>query len=478
MDYRDNIRIDHEVRPVRRVTTKKRRKKKKSVAVEFIKRLNIVFCVLLFLGVSVSMLILERPTSSETENRNLARFPKFSWSDYYSGEYTAGIENFYNDTVPGREDYKLMTAEIRDSFGMQSEEVKIYGTPVIKDVKPETAEAEPQTEAPTEAPAEEQGAVTGVTKVTKPVVTTTVITTTDPMDDPNIEGELSNNILIYKNRGIMLFGGSYSNGERYAGYLNSFKQDLGINVYSMVCPTPVSYYLPKKYSDLTASEEDNIKHINEFLDGVIPVDVYGALKEHKDEKIYMRTDHHWSHLGAYYAAEEFAKEAGVPFAPLSSYEKVEKEGYVGTLYGYSGDADLKNNPEEFIYYKPKNEYTTTYYNVDMTNEREGNLMINLDNVDPVSWYLVFMGTDSVVTHVHTDVGNGRKVAIVKDSYGNALVPCLTSSFEDIYVVDMRYLEVNAVSLFKEWGITDLLFAMNTYSATGGNSKGIERIRTQ
>ncbi|MBQ7046224.1 MAG: hypothetical protein IJN85_00595, partial [Oscillospiraceae bacterium] len=116
--------------------------------------------------------------------------------------------------------------------------------------------------------------------------------------------------------------------------------------------------------------------------------------------------------------------------------------------------------------------------VDMTNEREGKLLINIDNVDPVSWYLVFIGTDMAVTHVHTDVANGRKLAIVKDSYGNALVPCLTGSFEDIYVVDMRYLEVNAVSLFREWGITDLLFAMNTFSATGKNSEGIERIRIQ
>ena len=125
-----------------------------------------------------------------------------------------------------------------------------------------------------------------------------------------------------------------------------------------------------------------------------------------------------------------------------------------------------------------NNYSTTYYDTDMSNEREGNLLINIDNVDPVSWYLVFMGTDEAVAHIHTDVGNGRKLAIVKDSYGNALVPCLTGSFEDIYVVDMRYFEVNAVSQFKEWGITDLLFAMNTFSATGSNFECIEQIRTQ
>ena len=140
---------------------------------------------------------------------------------------------------------------------------------------------------------------------------TTVVTTTqepDPLDDPDIEGEISNNILVYKNRGIMLFGGSYSNGKTYAEYVNKFKRDLGINVYSMVCPTPVSYYLPKKYEDLTASEKDNIDNINEYLDGVIPIDAYGVLMEHKSEDIYQRTDHHWSQLGAYYAAMPIRRE--------------------------------------------------------------------------------------------------------------------------------------------------------------------------
>lgn len=467
MDNKNNIDIDVKIR------NQKKKRVNKRYAVKFFRRLNVITCVMTFAVISVCLIIIKRPEVSETENRTLAKFPKFSFADYFSGKFTSGIETFYNDTVPGRETFKHITASIRDDFGVQSEEVKIHGTPVKQDTRP--VKAKTTTPKITQQATSQNTVITSVPETKK---TTTVVTTTDPLDDPNIEGEISNNILVYKNRGIMLFGGSYSRGQAYAEALNNFKNDLGVNVYSMVCPTPVSYYLPKKYQDLTASEKDNIDNINEYLDGVVPVDAYGALMEHKDEKIFQRTDHHWAQLGAYYAAQEFAEQAGVPFAKLSSYEKVTKKGYVGTLYGYTSDTDLKDNPEDFVYYKPKNDYTTTYYNTDMTNERAGNLLINLDNVDPVSWYLVFMGTDDVVTHVQTDVDNGRKLVIVKDSYGNALVPCLTKSFEDIYVVDMRYFEVNAVSQFREWGITDVLFAMNTFSATGRNSECIEKIRTQ
>lgn len=469
MDNRDDFNIDIDLR------RKKRKRVKKRYAVKFIKRVNVIACALTFMAIAVCLIILKRPEISEIENRALAKWPNFSFADYFSGKYTSDIENYYNDTVPGRETFKNLTASIRSLFGIQSQEVKIHGTPVKQDNRPNNENAAVTKPTENKVSVITTGTLTHTSQ--QPTVTTT-IQETDPLDDPNIEGEISNNILVYKNRGIMLFGGSYSNGKTYAEYVNSFKHDLGINVYSMVCPTPVSYYLPKKYEDLTASEKDNIDNINQYLDGVDPIDAYNALLEHKNEDIFQRTDHHWSQLGAYYAAMEFAKQADVPFAKLSSYEHIEKEGYVGTLYGYTGDVDLKNNPEKFSYYKPMNDYTTTYYDTDMTNEREGNLLINLDNVDPVSWYLVFMGTDEAVTHVHTDVENGRKLAIVKDSYGNALVPCLTGSFEDIYVVDMRYFDVNAVLQFKEWGITDLLFAMNTFSATGSNFEYIEQIRTQ
>lgn len=463
MDNKDDFNIDIDIRRRRR-----RKRLKKNYGLKVIKRINIVVCFLTVAVTAVCLILLKRPEISRTENRTLAKRPQFSLSDFFSGKFTSDFEKFYNDTVPGRETFKHITASIRNCFGPDNESAKIHGAPVKQE---KTVEDEP-VPAPTSA-VSVPGSLSTEVPVTVPAETQP-----DPLDDPDIQGEVSNSILVYDDRGIMLYGGSYSNGQMYAEYVNNFKADLGINVYSMVCPTPVSYYLPKKYSDLSASEKDNIDNINQYLNGVTPIDAYGALLEHKNEDIFQRTDHHWSQLGAFYAAQEFAKQAGVPFAKLSSYRRTELDGYVGTLYGYTGNSDLYDNPEKFVYYKPSNDYSTTVYDPDLTNEREGNLLINIDALDPGSWYLVFLGTDAAVTHVHTNVANGRKLAIVKDSYGNALVPCLTSSFEDIYVVDMRYFEVNAVSQFRQWGVTDLLFAMNTFSATGSNFECIEQIRTQ
>lgn len=291
-------------------------------------------------------------------------------------------------------------------------------------------------------------------------------------------GEMSDKVFVLSDgRAIDLYGGGYERGANYANTLNTLKTLVGdqVNVFSLVAPTAVSFYLPDEYSYMTGSEWDNIDYINENLNGVIPVDAYTALSQHVGEDIYFRTDHHWQPLGAYYAAEEFAKTAQVPFAPLSDYETVSKEGYVGTMYGYSGENPLvKNNPDTFTYYIPKNEYTTTYYTQTLESPYEAGLFLKtIDNLDTVQWYLVFMGGDGEVAHVHTDVGNGRKLVIVKDSYGNALVPCLTSSFEDIWVADMRGFEKSISELVKSEGLTDVLFCMNSFSATGDNQYALE-----
>jgi hypothetical protein len=433
---------------------------------------NVTLGLTLLFGAAAGMLLLERPTVSESENRALAKKPDFSVDGYLDGSYTNGMAEYYNDTVPFRELFKGITGTLRQYMGMRGDNGVIHEVGKQDDGAPEEPEV---TTAVTEDP---------LSYLTQTHMTEAEHTDAQQADEPIDDGdggEVSNSVLVVNKRGIMLYGGSYTIGERYASYLNQYQKQLGsgVQVWSMVIPTPCSFYTPEQFQNLIGSEKNNIAHIDDFLEGAKPVDVYSTLEKHADEPVYMRTDHHWSALGAFYAAEAFAKTARVPFARITEYDKVVKEGYVGTLYGYSGgDITLKNNPEDFFYYVPHAGYETTYYNTSLKNARKGRLLINLDNVAPVSWYLVYMGTDETVTHVQTEVKNGRRLAIIKDSYGNALVPWLTSSFEEITVIDMRYFKKNAIAYLKEIGVTDVLFAMNTFSATGGNAKHIETIRKQ
>ncbi|MCH5203398.1 MAG: hypothetical protein J1F03_01560 [Oscillospiraceae bacterium] len=286
-------------------------------------------------------------------------------------------------------------------------------------------------------------------------------------------GELSGGLAIFDDGSTFsLYGGSKEIGKDYANQLNKFKELLGdVKVYSLVSPTSGSFYLPDEYKKYMGSEQGNIDNINSYLSGVTPVDVYSVFEKHKSEYIFFRTDHHWQPLGAYYAAQEFAKVAGVSFTPLSEYETVTREGFVGALYHYSGeDQRIKNHPDTFTYYIPNNSYTVVKYDTNMEEVLNSNVKLpaTIDLYDPVDWYLIF-GLDNDIKHITTDCKNGRKLMIIKDSYGNAAVPFLTSSFEEIIVIDMRN-KVNAVEIAKKHGITDLVFIMNTFSATGSTNE--------
>ena len=425
--------------------------------------------------VAVVLLLAPRSTISYEENRLLAEKPKFSLTSLLDGSYTSGWSEYYNDTVPFRCKLKKTISAMMQWTGVQSEEDTVFFGNVSQVKKKTTTPV-----ATTESVETTVAVAAGSDETnTEPAVTTTVVTTTeDPNDEP--AAEIGEGIILDHKRAVCVYGGSFSVGQDYAETLNAYQQDLGsdVQVYSLVAPTAVSYYLPEEYANYTASETENIDNINSYLNGVKPVDVYNALKPHIAEAIYARTDHHWLPLGAYYAAEAFAKVADVPFASLSDYDTATKKDYVGSMYTYTESAVLLDNPEEFTYYIPKNKYKTTYYSTSFTDPTESDLLMNLDGYDNSMYYLVFMGGDDKITHVETDCKNGRTLVIFKDSYGNALVPCLTSSFENIYVCDMRYFELNAIDFCKQVGCTDLLFAMNTFSATGGNESYLESNRVQ
>lgn len=430
--------------------------------------LNITIIILVLFAGFAYLLFFKRDTVSHEENRNLTEFPKFSVASYLNGEYTENIAKYYDDTVPNRSFFKTVISKYimplkGVKYGGGSDDgdgVELYNTAKDNQEQPE----EPVTENTQTTVSETSGTGT---------VTTT---TAETLPDANVKaanGEISNNILVVNKRAIMLYGGAWGNEVKYAEDVNAYKEALGkdVNVYSMVLPTNVSFYLPENYLDLVESEKDDIDSIEKNLKNVTHVDAYTALLKHKKEAIYSRTDHHWQPLGAYYAAEEFAKDAGVDFADISEYKKHILSGYVGTMYGYTKSSTLLENPEPFIYYEPQTDVEVTQYTSSFTNPTETELFINPENLDSSSYYLVF-GMDDNIRYIRTKCRNGRTLVIFKDSYGNALLPFLTSSFENIYLCDIRYFDINAKSFIEEVEATDVLFAMCTYSAVGQNREHI------
>lgn len=283
---------------------------------------------------------------------------------------------------------------------------------------------------------------------------------------------------------------SPANGLNYAAICNKYKQQLGdsVNVYCMPIPTAVEYYCPDAAKSWTHPEHPVLNRMFESLSKeVLVVNVYDILGEHYDEPIFSRTDHHWAPRGAYYAAMKLCEVAQVPFMPLAHYDAHTVRGYVGTMASFSGEKEVKQAPEDFVYYTPRDtKYETTYIQYKTQNHKivgenpphKGEFFHHYPDGSSAA-YCCFMSGDSKITQVRTEVNNHRRVLIFKDSFGNAVPGYLFASFEEVHVIDFRFFDRNILKYISENKITDVVFANNLTHACGGASiKAYERFLVQ
>lgn len=435
-----------------------------------------------FFLIALFLLVIPRAKTSNIEKRELAKFPEFSFSALFSGDFTEQLGNYYNDTVPGRDSFKTLGYRIKSLFGIHPEdEVNVIVRPDPVPGK-DTSETSKNPDSSASESSGEQSQNPASQNESSASESSAESSQSEP--PPAEEVSVENGLLVVKQNGhyraLELFGGG--SGNAYVEALNNIREDLSsdVRIYSMVIPKACEYYMPRGYEDSTVNQKEILDSIAErFSSGITYVEVETVLGAHADEEIYLRTDHHWTPLGAYYAAKEFAAKAGVPFKDLSTYEAHDIEGFVGTMYAFTRDIHIHDDPETFTYYTPANLDSCTTYFYDTEYNYTGTGRFFQGVADPeVNAYLTFMGGDEKIVKVKTDSYNGRKLLIVKDSYGNAVPGYLFGSFEEIYVVDMRDFGCNLIDFVEDRGITDLLFTMVTYSAVGDNADNLETMRTQ
>ena len=419
-------------------------------------KIYIVLVTLLFAAFALVLNLFPRSAYSPLEKRELARFPEFSLDSLFSGAFTTSINSWYSDSEPFRDRFMQLSMKEKDLLRvvLGEENVTFHAAAGPVEEGEETDDLEMK-----ERDVEEYH--NNLTADEKAKIANKGIIIVG--SGPNV-------------RALMAYGGSSKGGVQYAEAANEYKRAFGssVNVYCMVIPTAVDFYCPEKARRSSNPEQPTIRNIySHLLPDVHAVDVYTALGKHAAEDIFLRTDHHWAPLGAFYAAEQFARVAGVPFKQLSSYERKVVHRFVGSMYGYSQDIALKNAPEDFVYYVPQGvDYTTTYTdyvinsNYEITAERKPYKGIFFYKYKDGSGgaYCTFMGGDTRIACVRTSQTNHRRVLILKDSFGNALPGYLFYSFEEIHVVDFRYFAKNMKDYVRDNKITDILFANNIFNA--------------
>ena len=344
-------------------------------------------------------------------------------------------------------------------------------------IKLPAVEKKPEPTSETESTTEIITTTATTTETTTEAPTETEVTT---QKIPEVKYDIQNSIIIQGDRAMEMYGISETALKSYADIISTLADKCpDIKVYSLIAPTQVEFYGPENYRTGNRSQRKGIQMAYDFMsDNVIKVDAWSSLAQHTDEYLYFRTDHHWTARGAYYAYLAFASSAEIENPqPLENYETGKTEGFVGTMYGFSGKAQvLKDNPDYIEYFMPLNNASGQILGVgkdgSLTGENRSLLIVN-PNADDYAG--TFIQGDQALERIVTDNKNGRRILLIKESYGNCFAPFLTESFEEIYVLDPRKDGVNQMSLptfINDMGITDVIalnYALATSNPTIKNS---------
>lgn len=414
----------------------------------------------------LGLMVFLRPTVSVVEKRQLTQFPQFTWKGLWDGSYFSGIDAWYADTYPLREELIDAQQSMESRYGLRGTQI-IGGDNMVADAVP----------VPGQDGSQQEPADPNATPTPSPEPTP------EPLPDGTVHeiGEFSSGIYITGGAAYGMYGFSQSGADAYVSTMNQIYQNVGskVDLYVMNVPISASVMLDENvWSDMGCSDEGAaIEYVASNLDpGIKPIMVYDTLREHNAEYIYFRTDHHWTQLGSYYAYRQFCALKGWTPHELDQFRTTEfgTNAYLGSYYTSSGKVPvLAMNPDTVYAWYPM------CVNADDPNDRDMHMVqrdgseydwriINdMFDYPDSEWYCVFSAADQPFSSLHNpNIHDGSAVMVVKDSYGNAFIPWLVDHYEYTYWVDFRYTDETVSHMVETYGVQDVIFEAATFNATG------------
>jgi predicted small lipoprotein YifL len=292
--------------------------------------------------------------------------------------------------------------------------------------------------------------------------------TTDTV--PSAESDINKTeFIVYEDRIFFISKSSPEVETRLTNAINGLFRALpdGQNKYLMVAPMRIAFEV-KEVQALSSDQKAEIKNIYLAVDpSVTLVDVYYALEQHaaKLNDIFFRTDHHWTHLGSYYAAQALFEAAGISYHKIGEYEMHDGGEFLGYLEDLANDPYFYDKPDTIQYYllPGVNREIWTYYKNVETGKLEKTVTTEID--DNRQAYEKFLGANGF-SHViiFGDETSDRSLLLVGNSYSNAISTWLADSYKTVIVVDPRYFvggKESLVALMNEYNVTDTLVLVST-----------------
>lgn len=352
-----------------------------------------IFCILIF-GFMVITVIQSPKNFSETENRVLKQKPEMNIESLINGEFETNYEEYLTDQFVFRDQW----------IGLKTTVEKIFWKKESKDIY-------------------------------------------FAKDD----------YLIEKHSDSFTTDMARRNRELLSQFVNQYQGQFGKNHISvMIVPNAVDILKHKLPSFASPYNEDEyLAQIAKTLPENVWFDAASVLREHQNEDIFYRTDHHWKTIAAFYVYQEWAKKQGYHVPEITDYKiKTVTDDFEGTIQSKLG---IKTTGDTIELFLPKTEIPYTVKN--SVNEIESSLYDD-SALDTKDKYAVYFGGNQEFLKIHTESDNKRKILVIKDSYANCFIPFMIGEFQEIDILDLRYTKQKLNERIKKGGYTDLLVLYN------------------
>ena len=247
--------------------------------------------------------------------------------------------------------------------------------------------------------------------------------------------------------------------ERFHRVYEKYLQDSGKIVMAVV--PDKGYYLAEASGHLAMDYETLFSRMEEGMPWADHIDLTDIL-ELKD---YYRTDTHWRQENLLDVARRLCEALGV--AHFEEGELVSKKVNVPFYGVYRGQTALPMDADEmYLLTNGILEECTLY---DYESGKTG-AIYDMAGLESDDLYDVFLsGPRSLQTIENPNAGTGRELIVYRDSFGSSLVPLLVRDYARITLVDIRYMNLEVLDRFIEFGDQDVLFLYSTLVLNNSNT---------
>lgn len=247
--------------------------------------------------------------------------------------------------------------------------------------------------------------------------------------------------------------------------IKELKEKIEIPVYTTIIPTQIEVLKDTLPVNAPSYMQDRmISYVYGQLNDVI--DMSEVLEVNKNKYIFYGTDHHWTSLGAYYGYTAIAERLNKEIISLENYqEKVITTEFNGTIFNKSGIRKAKS--DSISIYVENQEIT-----INDGLEDSVAMLYNEEFLDKGDKYAIFLGGNDPIVRIE---GKGEgNILFIKDSYTNSMVPFFIEQYENIHLIDLRYMRGDVSEYIMDKGIDEVVIC---YSAGNfAEDKNIQLIK--